>query len=95
MQHGRSNVVLSVISIHLLHCSAGRAFCQLLRESDAAFEEVYCVMFAVLDEVWLEQKASYMQFNAVLKEVRGRLDAALQTKPQSIQQLKQRVGLQW
>jgi hypothetical protein len=32
-----------------------------------------------------------MQFNAVLKEVRGQLEAALQARPKSIQQLQQRV----
>lgn len=72
---------------------AGRAFCQLLKDSDVAFEEVYCVAYALLDKVWLEQKATYMQFNAVLKEVRSRMEAALQARPQSIQQLKQAAGI--
>eukprot|EP00882_Tetradesmus_deserticola_P010077 GHRQ01010647.1.p1 GENE.GHRQ01010647.1~~GHRQ01010647.1.p1 ORF type:complete len:282 (+),score=135.86 GHRQ01010647.1:467-1312(+) len=65
--------------------AAGRAFCALLAESDAAFEEVYCIAFALLDRVWLARKASYMQFNAVLKEVRGQLEVALQARPKSIQ----------
>eukprot|EP00878_Enallax_costatus_P022372 GHUV01023730.1.p1 GENE.GHUV01023730.1~~GHUV01023730.1.p1 ORF type:complete len:100 (+),score=33.33 GHUV01023730.1:332-631(+) len=75
--------------------AAGRAFCQLLTESDVAFEEVYCVMFALLDHVWVQRKASYMEFGAVLKQVRDKLDAALQSKPQSIRQLKQHLGLQY
>lgn len=70
---------------------AGRAFCALLAESDTAFEEVYCAAFALLDRVWLARKASYMQFNAVLKEVRAQLEAALQARPRSIQQLQQRL----
>uniref|UniRef100_A0A383WJC3 ELMO domain-containing protein n=1 Tax=Tetradesmus obliquus TaxID=3088 RepID=A0A383WJC3_TETOB len=71
--------------------AAGRAFCALLAESDTAFEEVYCAAFALLDRVWLARKASYMQFNAVLKEVRAQLEAALQARPRNIQQLQQRL----
>jgi hypothetical protein len=71
---------------------AGRAFCTLLAESDTAFEEVYCAAFALLDRVWLVRGASYMQFNAVLKEVRGLLEAALQARPKSMQQLRQRLA---
>lgn len=47
--------------------------------------------FALLDKVWLQQQASYMQFNAVMKAVRGRLEAALQTKPRDLHELRQRL----
>lgn len=70
---------------------AGRAFCELLHESDTAFEEVYCIAFTLLDKEWLEQRASYMQFNAVLKEVRAKVDAALQARPKSIQQFRHQL----
>lgn len=80
------------VCVFMYACAlAGRAFCALLAESDTAFEEVYCAAFALLDRVWLARKASYMQFNAVLKEVRAQLEAALQARPRSIQQLQQRL----
>ena len=43
-----------------------RALLEIERESDdilVAFNEVYCVAFEMLDAQWLEQRASYLQFN--------------------------------
>lgn len=33
----------------------------------APFEEIYCAAFAALDRQWLAQKATYMEFPAVMK----------------------------
>jgi hypothetical protein len=62
----------------------GRAFCALLQDSDAAFEELYCAAFALLDELWLAQGASYMEFNQVMGAVKQRVDAALRARPKSV-----------
>lgn len=34
---------------------------------DVAFEEIYCIAFEALDAKWLEMRASYMDFPAVMK----------------------------
>lgn len=72
---------------------AGRAFVPLMSQSDTAFEEIYCFAFAVLDNVWLDRKASYMEFNAVMKDVKTQLEKALASHPASIQQLQVKLGL--
>ena len=49
---------------------------------------MYCAAFELLDEVWLDMRASYMDFPAVLKRVRDRLDAALSARPASLSELR-------
>jgi hypothetical protein len=44
----------------------GRGFLALLATDARAFEEVFVAAFEALDAEWLSQRASYMQFNAVL-----------------------------
>lgn len=73
-------------------CPAGRAFCELLRDSEAAFEELYCATFALLDRVWLARGASYMEFNAVMAEVKGHLDRALRRRPKSLAELQEHLA---
>lgn len=62
---------------------------KLLVVSPEAFEELYCTSFHLLDCVWLQQGASYMQFNAVMKSVRVLVEGALHRQPQSLQGLCQ------
>lgn len=50
--------------------------------------QVYCLAFEVLDRVWLEMRASYMDFPAVLQRVRGQLDSALCSQPRSLEGLR-------
>lgn len=50
---------------------------------------MYCATFALLDAVWLRRKASYMEFNSVMTEVKGQLDKALRRRPASLAQLQQ------
>lgn len=71
--------------------SAGRAFCELLRDSEVAFEELYCTAFALLDRVWLQRKASYMEFNSVMADVKSHLDRALRRRPKTLAELQQRL----
>lgn len=70
---------------------AGKAFCALLHDSDVAFDEVYCSCFALLDRVWLQRGASYMEFNSVMQEVKAQLDKALRRRPKTLTELQQHL----
>jgi len=56
---------------------AGVHFVQLLEDDEAAFDNLFCVAFQVLDAQWLARRASYMQFNEVLKSTRVQLENEL------------------
>jgi len=58
--------------------AGGNFFTVLTEDSDSAFEEIYCIAFEALDEKWLEMKASYMDFPAVMKAVKEKLEAAVE-----------------
>ena len=42
---------------------AGAHFVRLLENDDAAFDNLFCVAFQMLDAHWLARGASYMEFN--------------------------------
>lgn len=46
---------------------AARGFMPLLAASDDAFEQLFALACRLLDVVWLEMGASYMQFPVVLR----------------------------
>ncbi|KAK9822953.1 hypothetical protein WJX74_008334 [Apatococcus lobatus] len=73
---------------------AGLGLCTLLAESTTAFEEVYCLAFAVLEREWLAMKASYMDFPAVLSRTRKQLDSALTASPCSALDLQHLLHVQ-
>lgn len=73
--------------------AAGRGFLGLVSVHSSAFEEVYCAAFDVLDRVWLERGATYMEFNQVLKEVRERVRKALAAQPADVEALRVALGL--
>lgn len=54
------------------------------------FSRIYVLAFLLLDKMWDEQKATYMQFNAVLEEVRRELSEAITLAP-TLPQLEQVV----
>lgn len=56
---------------------AGIRFLELLAEDEMAFDNLYCVAFQMMDAQWLAQRASYMQFNDVLKSTRTQLEREL------------------
>ncbi|KAF5832807.1 ELMO/CED-12 family-domain-containing protein [Dunaliella salina] len=70
---------------------AAKGFALLLKRMDglAAFSEVYCAAFRLLDYLWLESKASYMDFNKVLDTVKHQVLNALAAMPSSIEQFHQ------
>ncbi|KAF6151995.1 hypothetical protein GIB67_010569 [Kingdonia uniflora] len=56
---------------------AGNRFLELLREDEVAFDNLYCVAFQMMDAQWLAKRASYMEFNEVLKSTRIQLEREL------------------
>ncbi|XP_038998355.1 ELMO domain-containing protein A-like, partial [Hibiscus syriacus] len=56
---------------------AGIRFLKLLGEDEMAFDDLYCVAFQMMDAQWLVKRASYMEFNDVLKSTRTQLERDL------------------
>eukprot|EP00898_Chlorokybus_atmophyticus_P008202 jgi/Chlat1/8383/Chrsp80S07904 len=56
---------------------AGRGFLALLETEADAFDKVYVEAFRLLDNIWLDMGASYMEFQAVLKATRAHLERVL------------------
>jgi len=56
---------------------AGIRFLELLREDEMAFDNLYCIAFEMMDAQWLAKRASYMEFNEVLKSTRTQLEREL------------------
>ncbi|KAL8052395.1 hypothetical protein ABFX02_05G001900 [Erythranthe guttata] len=49
-------------------------FLQMLSENEWAFDLLYCVAFMIMDKLWLDRNASYMEFNDILKLTRCQLE---------------------
>ncbi|XP_050370753.1 uncharacterized protein LOC126788782 isoform X1 [Argentina anserina] len=56
---------------------AGIRFVQLLEEDEMAFDNLFCVTFQMMDAQWLAKRASYMEFNDVMKSTRTQLEREL------------------
>ncbi|XP_024188033.1 uncharacterized protein LOC112192508 isoform X3 [Rosa chinensis] len=56
---------------------AGIRFLQLLQEDEMAFDNLYCVTFQMMDAQWLAKRASYMEFNDVMKSTTTQLEREL------------------
>ncbi|XP_044364105.1 ELMO domain-containing protein C isoform X1 [Triticum aestivum] len=52
-------------------------FAQLLEDDEMAFDNLFCLAFQMLDAQWLARRASYMEFNEVLKSTLGQLEQEL------------------
>ncbi|KAG4920044.1 hypothetical protein JHK86_048857 [Glycine max] len=46
-------------------------------KNEWAFDLLYCAAFVVMDKLWLERNATYMEFNDVLKSTRVQLEKEL------------------
>ncbi|XP_038992629.1 ELMO domain-containing protein A-like [Hibiscus syriacus] len=57
---------------------AGIRFLQLLGEDETAFDNLFCVAFQMMDAQWLIKRASYLDFNDVLKSTRKQLKRELE-----------------
>lgn len=56
---------------------ASVCFVQLLEDDEMAFDNLFCLAFQMLDVQWLARRASYMEFNEVLKSTLGQLELEL------------------
>ncbi|CAL1361969.1 unnamed protein product [Linum trigynum] len=57
--------------------AAGIRFLELLAHDELAFDNLYCVAFKMMDAQWLAKRASYMEFNDVMKSTRTQLEREL------------------
>ncbi|KAM7508858.1 hypothetical protein LguiA_019311 [Lonicera macranthoides] len=55
----------------------GATFLKFLAENESAFDLLYCITFKLMDHQWLAMRASYMDFNAVMKSTRRQLEKEL------------------
>lgn len=55
----------------------GATFLKLLAENESAFDLLYCISFKLMDNQWLAMRASYMDFNAVMKATRRQLEGEI------------------
>ncbi|KAJ7950762.1 ELMO domain-containing protein A [Quillaja saponaria] len=55
----------------------GATFLKFLAENESAFDLLYCITFKLMDHQWLSMRASYMDFNAVMKSTRRQLEKEL------------------
>ncbi|KAF5935000.1 hypothetical protein HYC85_026129 [Camellia sinensis] len=55
-------------------CLPGMNFVKLLGEDEEAFDVLYCIAFEMMDAQWLAMRASYMEFNEVLRVTRTQLE---------------------
>lgn len=56
---------------------SGVRFLRFLSDDEWAFDELFCVAFRVMDAHWLAKRASYMEFNEVLKSTKMQLEREL------------------
>ncbi|KAI3525821.1 hypothetical protein L1887_04942 [Cichorium endivia] len=57
--------------------ASGVRFLEFLSNDELAFDELYCVAFKLMDAHWLAKRASYMEFNEVMKSTRIQLEREL------------------
>ncbi|CAJ2664970.1 hypothetical protein TSUD_352900 [Trifolium subterraneum] len=55
----------------------GATFLKFLEENESAFDLLYCIAFKLMDHQWLSMRASYMDFNTVMKSTRRELEKEL------------------
>uniref|UniRef100_A0A2C9WPN6 ELMO domain-containing protein n=1 Tax=Manihot esculenta TaxID=3983 RepID=A0A2C9WPN6_MANES len=55
----------------------GATFLKFLTENESAFDLLYCITFKLMDHQWLTMRASYMDFNTVMKSTRRQLEREL------------------
>ncbi|KAK1426979.1 hypothetical protein QVD17_15661 [Tagetes erecta] len=56
---------------------SGVRFLEFLSHDESAFDELFCVAFKLMDIHWLARRASYMEFNEVIKSTRMQLEKEL------------------
>ncbi|XP_031104214.1 ELMO domain-containing protein A [Ipomoea triloba] len=79
-----AGINISFMLVQMLDLQSGKPstlaaihFLDLLSEDDRAFDDLFCIAFEMLDAQWLAKRASYMEFNDVLKSTRTQLEREL------------------
>lgn len=72
----------------------GRHFINMFYDDDHAFEEMYVASFEVLDRIWLERGASYMEFPTVLSDTMEAVKEAMLENPEDCAELRKNLGLE-
>jgi ELMO/CED-12 family len=72
---------------------AGTGFVHLLDSNSNAFQELYVATFVMLDKLWLERRASYMDFPVVLSTTMQTVRQALHRRPSSVRDVWAYLGL--
>ncbi|CAN6461114.1 unnamed protein product [Victoria cruziana] len=55
----------------------GLVFAKLISENEWAFDQLYCIAFKMMDQQWLAMRATYMDFNSVMKATRAQIEKEL------------------
>ncbi|KAG8565487.1 hypothetical protein GDO81_012873 [Engystomops pustulosus] len=58
---------------------------------EKAFEEFFCICIQLLNKTWKEMRATAEDFNKVMQVVREQITRALPSKPNSLEQLKNKL----
>ncbi|XP_062111868.1 uncharacterized protein LOC133823228 [Humulus lupulus] len=79
-----AGINISFMLVQMLDLQSGTStsevgihFLELLKEDEMAFDNLFCVAFQMMDAQWLAKRASYMEFNDVLKSTRAQLEREL------------------
>ncbi|CAM0874411.1 unnamed protein product [Alopecurus aequalis] len=82
-----AGVNISFMLVQMLDLQSGNrsskasvCFVQLLEDDEMAFDNLFCLAFQMLDAQWLARRASYMEFNEVLKSTLVQLEQELITE---------------
>ncbi|XP_004493260.1 uncharacterized protein [Cicer arietinum] len=79
-----AGINISFMLVQMLDLQAGHPsslsgirFLRLLEEDEMAFDVLFCIAFQMMDAQWLAKRASYMEFNDVLKSTKMQLEREL------------------
>ncbi|KAL4587295.1 hypothetical protein LXL04_000163 [Taraxacum kok-saghyz] len=79
-----AGINISFMLVQMLEIQSGKPtslsgirFLEFLSNDELAFDELYCVAFKLMDAHWLAKRASYMEFNEVMKSTRMQLEREL------------------
>ncbi|XP_058750678.1 uncharacterized protein LOC131623681 [Vicia villosa] len=74
-----SFMLVQMLDLQSVHPSSlsGIYFLRLLEEDEMAFDILFCIAFQMMDAQWLAKRATYMEFNDVLKSTRTQLEREL------------------
>ncbi|KAN0025768.1 hypothetical protein ACTFIU_000031 [Dictyostelium citrinum] len=67
--------------------------CSMSRHNDHAFEELYFLIFNLLDHLWIQMNATYMMFPLVIKKLKSQLNEISNFNPNSFDEVRARFDL--